>query len=58
MYKFTFFVGLLIFSTSFYAQSFVATVDNNKVGENDRFELRYTFEGKNLNALKNFNPHS
>ena len=40
------------------AQSFVATVDNNKVAENDRFELRFTFEGKNLNALKNFNAPS
>ena len=50
----------IIFLFAFYlqAQSFVATVDNNKVAENERFELRFTFEGKNLNALKNFNPPS
>jgi len=50
---------VLFLSISFLqAQSFVATVDNNKVAENDRFELRFTFEGKNLNALKNFNAPS
>jgi hypothetical protein len=47
---------LFLFVSLLQAQSFVATVDNNKVSENDRFELRFTFEGKNLNALKNFNP--
>jgi len=47
---------LFLFVSLLKAQSFVATVDNNKVSENDRFELRFTFEGKNLNALKNFNP--
>ena len=54
------FLFLVLFtSISFLqAQSFVATVDNNKVAENDRFELRFTFEGKNLNALKNFNAPS
>ena len=49
---------LFLFVSLLQAQSFVATVDNNKVSENDRFELRFTFEGKNLNALKNFNPPS
>lgn len=39
-----------------FAQTFTATVDNNTVPENDRFQLEFTFEGKNLNALKNFNP--
>lgn len=48
----------LFFSSFNFAQSFVATVDNNKVGENDRFQLEFTFEGKNLNALKQFNPPS
>jgi hypothetical protein len=47
---------LFLFVSSIKAQSFTATVDNNKVAENDRFELRFTFDGKNLNALKNFNP--
>ena len=58
MRRFTFFLGLIILSTLLNAQSFVATVDNNTVGENDRFELQFTFEGKDLNTLKNFNPPS
>ncbi len=36
------------------AQSFTATVSENQVGQNDRFEVTFTFEGKNLNAIKNF----
>lgn len=51
-------ISLLFFNSFNFAQSFVATVDNNKVGENDRFQLEFTFEGKNLNALKQFNPPS
>ena len=58
MRRLTFFIVLIIFSSLSNAQSFVATVDNNKVGENDRFELSFIFEGKNINALKNFNPPS
>ena len=58
MRTFIFFISLLILNTLLNAQSFVATVDNNNVGENDRFELRFSFEGKNLNSLKNFNPPS
>jgi hypothetical protein len=53
-----FLLFLIIYSTINFAQSFVATVDNNKVAENDRFQLEFTFEGKNLNALKQFNPPS
>lgn len=51
-------ITLFFFTSLSFAQSFVATVDNNKVGENDRFQLEFTFEGKNLNALKQFNPPS
>jgi hypothetical protein len=51
-------ITLLFFNSFNFAQSFVATVDNNKVAENDRFQLEFTFEGKNLNALKQFNPPS
>lgn len=53
-----FLLFLIIYNTINFAQSFVATVDNNKVAENDRFQLEFTFEGKNLNALKQFNPPS
>ncbi|HRP91616.1 MAG TPA: BatD family protein [Ignavibacteriaceae bacterium] len=58
MVKSILFGMLFLFVSVGNAQSFVATVDNNKVAENDRFELRFTFEGKNLNNLKNFNPPS
>ncbi len=58
MLKKAFLFYLFLFSAITFAQSFIATVDNNKVAENDRFQLQFTFEGKNLNALKNFNPPS
>jgi hypothetical protein len=58
MLKKSFILFLILLSSINLAQSFVATVDNNKVAENDRFQLEFTFEGKNLNALKQFNPPS
>ncbi len=58
MVKSVLFGIIFLFTFHLQAQSFVASVDNNKVAENERFELRFTFEGKNLNALKNFNPPS
>ncbi|HCY76400.1 MAG TPA: hypothetical protein DHV28_10805 [Ignavibacteriales bacterium] len=58
MLKSVLFSILILFVSLIKAQSFVATVDNNTVAENDRFELRFTFEGNNLNGLKNFNPPS
>ena len=58
MVKSVLFGILFLFVPLIQAQSFIATVDNNKIAENDRFELRFTFEGKNLNSLKNFNPPS
>jgi hypothetical protein len=58
MLKKAFLFYLFLFSAITVAQSFIATVDNNKVAENDRFQLQFTFEGKNLNALKSFNPPS
>jgi len=58
MLKNAFLFYLFLFSAITVAQSFIATVDNNKVAENDRFQLQFTFEGKNLNALKSFNPPS
>ncbi len=49
------FITLVQFSA---AQTFTATVDNNTVAENERFQLNFIFDGKDLNALKNFNPPS
>jgi len=56
MIKYFLFGIMFLFVSIVRAQSFTATVDNNKVAENDRFQLQFTFDGKNLNALKNFNP--
>jgi len=58
MFKFNFLVILLVLSTLSNAQSFVATVSSNKVSESDRFEVQFTFEGKDVNGLKNFSAPS
>lgn len=49
---------LLFVSVFINAQTFTASVDNNQVGENARFEVSFTFEGKDINAVKNFTPPS
>lgn len=56
--RFYFILILLLFSRLLWAQSFVASVSESKVGENDRFEVTFTFEGKDINAVKNFLPPS
>lgn len=56
--RFYFILILLLFSRLLWAQSFVASVSASKVGENDRFEVTFTFEGKDINAVKNFLPPS
>ncbi len=53
------FFTILIFFVQFgVAQNFTATVDNTTVGVNERFQLNFTFEGKDINSLKNFSPPS
>ncbi len=39
-----------------FAQSFVASVTQTTVGENQHFEVSFTFSGKNINGVKNFKP--
>lgn len=58
MNKIVFYIILLVSSSLIYSQSFVASVDNNKIGDNERFQLQFTFEGKSTNGLKNFVPPS
>lgn len=41
-----------------FAQSFTASVDKNPVAENERFEVSFTFEGSDINSLRNFTPPS
>ncbi|AFH49757.1 Hypothetical protein IALB_2052 [Ignavibacterium album JCM 16511] len=40
------------------AQSFTASVDKNPVAENERFEVSFTFEGSDINSIRNFSPPS
>jgi len=47
---------ILLFSSLNYAQKFYASVDKNKVGLNEQFEISFTFEGKDINSLNNFTP--
>ena len=49
---------LIVFPFTGFAQSFNASVDNTKVGINDRFQVSFTFSGKDINGLKNFQPPS
>ena len=39
-----------------FAQSFVASVGQTTVAENQHFEVSFTFSGKNINGVKNFKP--
>ncbi|WP_407931267.1 BatD family protein, partial [Ignavibacterium album] len=40
------------------AQTFSASVDKNPVAENERFEVSFTFEGSDINSIRNFSPPS
>ncbi|MGB5849505.1 MAG: BatD family protein, partial [Ignavibacteriaceae bacterium] len=39
-----------------FAQSFVASVDETTVADNQHFEVSFTFSGKNINGARNFKP--
>lgn len=58
MIKVSILLTLLFISPYLWAQSFVASVSENQVSESDRFEVTFTFEGKNINSLKNFSAPS
>lgn len=47
---------IFLFGSLNYAQKFYASVDKNKVGLNEQFEISFTFEGKDINSLNNFTP--
>ncbi len=49
-------VTILLLSGSSYAQKFSATVDKTVVGQYDRFQAYFTFDGADVNALSNFRP--
>ena len=46
----------LLFGKIILSQTFTASVDNNKVGINDRFQVSFTFSGTDINNIKNYKP--
>lgn len=56
-----YFFAVLLFIFSIYvqtinAQQFNATVDRSTVGQFDRFQIYFTFEGGDVNGISNFHP--
>ncbi len=49
------FIAALL-NVSVFSQSFTASVNNTTVGQNDQFQVSFTFSGTSLNGIKNFNP--
>ncbi|MCF8242705.1 MAG: BatD family protein [Melioribacteraceae bacterium] len=51
---------LILFITAGYsfAQTFESSVDRTTVGQNERFQVYFTFNGEDINKLKNFRPPS
>ena len=48
---------VLFFSeANLHAQQFTATVDKTTVGQYDRFQVYFTFDGTDVNGLSNFRP--
>ena len=50
------FIFLFVLQWSLFGQSFHANVNSTTVALNDKFEVSFTFEGQEANAIKNFLP--
>ena len=48
----------MLLSVGLFAQSLTASLNSTKVGLNDQFQLTFTFEGKEINSVRNFSPPS
>lgn len=48
----------MLLSVGLFAQSLTASLSSTKVGLNDQFQLTFTFEGKEINSVRNFSPPS
>ena len=46
----------LLLQPLIYSQSLTASTGETTVGDNQRFQVSFTFEGKDINGLKNFKP--
>ncbi|MFC2134672.1 BatD family protein, partial [Bacteroidota bacterium] len=54
------FIGIIILFSphGLSGQEFNATVDKTTVGQNERFQVYFTFEGEDVNGVRNFTPPS
>ncbi|HSL89781.1 MAG TPA: BatD family protein [Ignavibacteriaceae bacterium] len=46
----------VLLTIEIFSQKFFATVNENKITDTDRLQATFTFEGKDVNKLKNFKP--
>lgn len=46
----------VLLTVEIFSQKFFATVNENKIADTDRLQVTFTFEGKDVNKLKNFKP--
>jgi len=55
-----YFIALLFLSASInlFGQEFSASIDKSTIGQNERFQIYFTYKGGNLNALNNFKAPS
>ncbi len=44
--------------TNIFSQEFIATVDKTNIGQFDRFQVYFTFNGGDVNGVQNFRPPS
>lgn len=58
MKKFKFFSLIFLIASSLFAQKFEVSVDKSTVGQNERFQIYFTFENGDLSKLNNFRTPS
>src|SRR3972149_716225 len=50
------FLVIILLSGNLFPQTFTASVDNTTIGLNEQFQLTFTFEGQDINGVRNFTP--
>ncbi len=54
--KYTYLIFFIVLPELMFGQTFTASVNNTTVGKDDRFQVTFTFQGTDINGLKNFSP--
>lgn len=54
--KYTYLIFFIVLPELMFGQTFTASVNNTSVEKDDRFQVTFTFQGTDLNGLKNFSP--